>query len=83
MRWEKPTTGLRILEHEQWMGTAVRWVYDGSPTVELNAPPSVQLEVRRQENKLLVHLVNHTGDTQRPYSFLVPATDMSIVVNGP
>jgi len=39
--------------------------------------------VRRQEGRLLIHLVNHTGDTQRPYQFLMPVTGITLVVQGP
>lgn len=29
---------------------------------------------------MLIHLVNHTGDTQRPYHFLTPAAGIEVVV---
>jgi hypothetical protein len=72
----------RIAEHEQWMAAAVRWAFEKQPLVEVAGPPTLQTEVRRQDGRLLVHLVNHTGDTQRPMTFLVPVTGVSVVVRG-
>ncbi len=71
-----------IQEQEDWLAEAVRWAYHADLPVTVSAPPTVQAEVRRQEGRLLVHLVNHTGDTQRPYHFLAPATGVQVTVKG-
>ncbi|HHT26963.1 MAG TPA: hypothetical protein GXZ82_06940 [Firmicutes bacterium] len=73
-------TRYRILDHEQWLAAAADWAYDAKPSISVNALPTVQVEIRRQENRVLIHLVNHTGDTQRPYHFLTPAAGIEVVV---
>jgi hypothetical protein len=75
-------TRYRILEQEEWLAAAARWAYNAKAPINVQAPPTVQVEVRRQENRLLVHLVNHTGDTQRPYHFLTPVTGIEVKVQG-
>lgn len=73
----------RLQEHEEWLAYTVRWANNGAFAVSTTAPPTVQVEVRRQAERLLIHLVNHTGDTQRPYHFLYPVSDILVTVAGP
>lgn len=72
----------RIAEQEQWMASALRWAYGDTAAITVDAPPTVQAEWRRQGHRHLVHLVNHTGDTQRPIAFVLPVNDISITVRG-
>ena len=51
------------------------------PGVE--APGSVQVELWRQPGRLLVHLVNATGDGVRPVAQAVPVHDIQVRVKSP
>lgn len=68
----------KIAEHGRWFTNSVLWVYGGPLPLEINAPPTVEVELRRQpsHNRLLVHLVNNTGDMQRPVAELIPIRDI-------
>jgi hypothetical protein len=54
------------------------------PAVEVDAPETVQVEVREQKSlgRILVHLVNTTGDMQRPVSSIIPLRDIKVRVRG-
>lgn len=51
-----------------------------SPVRVENAPGSVEVVVRRQENRLLVHLVNFTGEMTRPIRNIVPLPNVRVTV---
>lgn len=52
--------------------------------VEVDAPETVQFEVREQKStgRILVHLVNTTGDMQRPISSIAPLYNIKIRIRG-
>lgn len=54
------------------------------PVVAVEAPGTVQFELRSQHNprRLLIHLVNNTGEMERPFSNLIPVRNIKIKVNG-
>ncbi|MBI4907079.1 MAG: beta-galactosidase trimerization domain-containing protein [Acidobacteria bacterium] len=55
----------------------------GASAVRLeNAPESVELVVRAQDKRLLVHLVNFTGEMTRPIRRIVPVPNVRITVQG-
>ena len=70
----------RMWEYQALLGNAVRWVYQRPLRVEVDCPESVEVELRRQTNppRLLIHLVNNTGDMQRPMSEIVPVRGVAI-----
>lgn len=47
-----------------------------------NAPGSVEVVARRKDNRLLVHLVNFTGEMTRPIREIVPLPDVRVTVEG-
>jgi len=53
-----------------------------SPVRVENAPGSVEVVVRRQDNRLLVHLVNFTGEMTRPIRRIVPLPNVRVSVEG-
>ena len=50
--------------------------------VEIEASPTVHLEVRSKDRgrSLHIHLVNNTGDMQRPISEFIPLHDIKISI---
>jgi hypothetical protein len=69
----------KIGQHQKIMASAVR---SGMKTewIRLEAPATVHLEVRSPDNgrTLHLHLVNNTGDGQRPFSEFIPVFDLKI-----
>ncbi|MDI6827175.1 MAG: beta-galactosidase trimerization domain-containing protein [Armatimonadota bacterium] len=71
----------RMWEYQALVSDAVRWAF-GSP-MPINAeccPASVEIEFRRQLNppRLLIHLVNNSGDMQRPMSEIIPVYNIRV-----
>ena len=54
------------LELEQILSGLVRHVGAAAPQIETDAPSTVQLETWAQDGRLLLHLVNNSGDMRRP-----------------
>ena len=59
---------------------ALRWAHGKPMPLRVSAPPTVEAELWRQpeHNRIIVHLVNNTADTQRPMTTLIPITDIGI-----
>ncbi len=76
---------LKMDDHRQLMAGLVRWADPSVCLIETNAPGSVQIELRTQDHgkRLLVHLVNNTGDMVRPITELIPIHDLSVRVKAP
>ena len=70
----------RMWEYQALLGNAVRWLYERPLPIEADCPQTVQVELRRQTDpsRLLVHLVNNTGDMQRPMSEIIPIHDVRV-----
>ena len=72
--------------HEKLIADSVRAVLPGAPQIEVDAPPTVEVELWTQENgkRLLIHLVNNTGDMQRPMSQIMPVGPIRVTLrSGP
>lgn len=84
-------TRYKIREHEQWFVDSVKWAYGSEPPISVLAPPTVEVEVRRQRldsphnrgERILIHLVNNTGDMQRPIRDLLPIRGIEIRFSAP
>lgn len=74
---------LKMEQHRRLLGAVVRWAHGGALPLESSAPPTVQIELRRQPGRRLVHLVNCTGDMQRPITRLIPLRDVRVGLTGP
>ena len=68
----------RMWEYQALIGNAVRWLYGKPLPLEADCPQTVEIELRRQGSRLLIHLVNNTGDMQRPMSEIIPLRDIRI-----
>ncbi len=66
--------------HETLMRNAVLFCLDNEPILTTDAPKTLQVELWRQPNRLLLHLVNNTGDMQRPISERLPLRDLTVSV---
>lgn len=53
-----------------------------SPVLVENAPESVEVVVRKQDGRLLVHLVNFTGEMTRPIRRIVPVSNVKVTAAG-
>lgn len=70
----------KMHEHQVLIASAVRWAHQTAFDITVDAPPTVQVEIRRQNDppRLIVHLVNNTGDMQRPMSRIIPVHGVQI-----
>lgn len=72
----------RMWEYQELMAGSVRWVHPAPFLVDVECPQTVEVEVRSQPDagRLLIHLVNNSGDMQRPMSEIVPVHDLRLKV---
>ena len=70
----------RMWEYQALIGNAVRFLYGRPLPIQADCPQTVEIELRRQPGRLLIHLVNNTGDMQRPMSEIIPIHDARISV---
>ena len=54
----------------------------GRPLIETDAPPSVMMEFYEKPGVRLLHLVNGTGDMQRPVTRRIPVGPISLAITG-
>lgn len=71
----------RIPEHHTWLTAPV--TKSITPRVRLeNAPDTVEIILRKQsQDRLLIHLINSTGNMHRPITSIVPLHDLEITLN--
>ena len=72
----------KIYEHQKLLTDTVRWAMSRPSIIEISAPPTVVLELRSQSHppRKLIHLINTTGDMQRPLTELIPITDIALLL---
>ncbi len=68
-----------FLEYEQMLAALLH--YRRTPQILTDAPPSVQMELWRKGNLLLLHLVNNSGDMRRPMGYIHPVHGMHITLD--
>jgi len=68
----------RIPTHEQLIKYVIGYL--GTPRIEVCAPPSVEVEAYRQEStgRIIIQLINNTGDMQRPLTCINPVSNIEI-----
>jgi len=85
---------LKTPSHQALLANAVRWAMGRPCALETDAPPTVQVELWAQDarsdgrqdaalSRILVHLVNSTGDMQRPLTCIYPVCDLHIALRCP
>lgn len=70
----------RIGTQEQLISASINYLRES--IIEVSAPPTVEVEFYRQKNKnrLILFLVNNTGDIQRPLSYINPINNIGVSV---
>jgi len=70
----------RMWEYQALIAGSVRWVHGEPLPIEVACPATVEVELRRQAepSRLLIHLVNNTGDMQRPMQEIIPIRDVRV-----
>ncbi|MGC8971071.1 MAG: beta-galactosidase trimerization domain-containing protein [bacterium] len=70
----------RIGTQEQLIKSSIN--YSREPMIRVSGPPTVEVELYRQKNtnRLILFLVNNTGDMQRPISYINPANNIEISI---
>jgi len=72
----------KMEDHERLIASSAIWALGGRAQVRTDAPPTVAVEVRlqRDRGRTIVHLVNCSGDMQRPLTRLFPIENISVEV---
>ena len=70
----------KMTAHQSLMENGVRWILGDRSLVEVEAPETVEVEIRTQRNpdRTLLHLVNLTGEMRRPMERVIPIHDIKI-----
>ncbi|MDI6783000.1 MAG: beta-galactosidase trimerization domain-containing protein [bacterium] len=77
---EETYARLKLADHFNLMVNSIKRACGEQVLLETDAPPTVEIELRKQLNpkRLLIHLVNNTGDMQRPINKIFPVRDMAL-----
>jgi hypothetical protein len=70
---------VRYPDHGRLIANAVRWARDAAPPVQVEAPPSLQVSLRKQPGRLMIHMINLSGG-ERLFSDLVPVRDVKVTL---
>ena len=70
----------KLVNQERLIGEAIK-VLTPQQIVEIEAPKTVQMEVFKQRERLIIHLVNNTGDMQRPIGDFIPIFKLKLKVD--
>jgi hypothetical protein len=70
----------RIPHWERFAGAAIRSVIGSRCQIVTNAPPTMQIELRRQRARIVIHLINNTGDNEFPLGSVIPVSTFSLSV---
>jgi len=73
---------LGFLEYEQILDGLLRRLPGSRPQIVTDAPSTVQMELWRKDERILLHLVNHSGDMRRPIRRIQPVPDLRIDLPG-
>lgn len=70
----------RMREYQALIANALHWLRRAPMDIEVKCPATIQVELRHQSkpSRALIHLVNNTGDMQRPVAEVIPVRDIHI-----
>lgn len=71
---------LKMAQYQRLIDDVIRWAHSDPIAIEVDAPATLEVEVRRSADGrlLLIHMVNNTGDMQRPISEIIPIAGVKI-----
>lgn len=72
----------RMIPIQKLIENSVRWLLGDRGLVEVDAPATVEVVLRTQRDKgrVLIHLINCTGEMQRPMERVIPLNDIALKV---
>jgi type 1 glutamine amidotransferase len=72
----------RMIPHKKLIENGVRWLLGDRSLIEVDGPGTVEVVLRTQKDKCrtLIHLINITGEMQRPIEQVIPVFDISVKV---
>ena len=72
----------RMIPHQKLIESSVRWLLGDRGLVEMDAPATVEVVLRTQQEKgrTLIHLINLTGEMQRPMERVIPLNEIAVKV---
>lgn len=70
----------KLPDYQDMIESIVRWAHVDPILIDTDSPATVEMEPRWNagKDKLLIHLVNNTGDMQRPITRIIPIRDVRI-----
>jgi len=71
----------RIADYRRLVENAIRWL-STPPVVFDNLPPCVEVILRQQGDRRLLHLINYGGDGNRPLEWVAPVHDLRFTALG-
>ena len=72
----------RMIPIQKLIENSVRWLLGNRGLIEVDAPATVEVVLRTQEDKgrTLIHLINLTGEMQRPIEQVIPLNEIRVKV---
>jgi hypothetical protein len=71
---------VRYPDHGRLIANAVCWARDAELPIRIEAPPSLQISLRKQPGRLMLHMINLSGG-DRLFSDLVPVRDIRVTLS--
>jgi len=68
-------------EHKTIVANAIR-AFSKVPVKLEGVNGNVEIVIRKQKNRLLVHLINYTGPFPRPMESIIPQKDFNLIITG-
>lgn len=70
----------KLPDYQNLIEGVIRWAHVDPMMIETDCPPTVEIEPRwnAQKDQILIHLVNNTGDMQRPIAQIITLRDLCI-----
>ena len=72
----------RMIPHLNMLSGGIQWLLGDRNTLEVEAPGTIEAVVRAQPDRgrTIIHLINLTGEMQRPIEKVIPLADIALKV---
>jgi len=67
-------------DHGNLLINLTRWVSEDTLPIKIEGPGLIDCQIYKQDNRLVIHLVNLTGSTEQPMHELVPVGPLHIQI---